>query len=57
MSDTYTRFTAIDALHTSLEDIGRSRYAKTFSALKNAQLSLRNKGYSPDKWAAFVLLN
>ena len=26
-------------------------------ALKNAQLSLRNKGYSPDKWAAFVLLN
>lgn len=27
------------------------------TALKNARLSLRNKGYSPDKWAAFVLLN
>lgn len=36
MSDTYTLFTAIDALHTSLEDIGRIRYAKTFSALKSS---------------------
>lgn len=27
------------------------------TALTNAQITLRNKGYSPDKWAAFVLLN
>lgn len=29
----------------------------TNTALSNAQMSMRRKGYSPDKWAAFILLN